>query len=80
MPEFQFLVSFMGKQQNLKTITSYFRGLSNFKEFHEKQKCIFLGNSAVLFVKTKTASMHTGAGRYRETKIRVKTLPAMMGF
>lgn len=34
----------------------------------------------VLFMKTKTASVHTGVGKYSEMKIGVKTLPAMVAF
>lgn len=65
MLEFQFLVSFMegGGTESLQTITSYFRGLSNFKKFHQKQKCVFLGNIAVWFMKTKMANIHTGVGK-----------------
>lgn len=71
MPPFQFLVSFMGNKK-LKTITSYFRGPSIFKKFHQKRKCVFPGNIAVLFMKTKTASVHTGAKKHREMETTVK--------
>ena len=85
MPEFLFLVSFMGGTKSLKTISSYFRRPTNFKKFHQKQKkkkknVFSWGMFVVLFMKTKTASVHTGVGKYREMKIRVKTLPAMVAF
>lgn len=81
MLEFQFLVGFAGKTKSLKTITSYFRGLSNFKRFHQKHKnALFWEYITVMLMKIKAASIHTGAGNHREMKGGIKILSAVMNF
>lgn len=81
MLEFQFLVGFIGKTKSLKTITSYFRGLSNFKRFHQKHKnALFWEYITVMLMKIKAASIHTGAGNHREMKGGIKILSAVMNF
>lgn len=69
---FNFL-SVSWENKKLKTITSYFRGPSNSRSFIKIKKNAFLGTIAILFMKIKTASVHTGVGNHREMKSKIKT-------
>jgi hypothetical protein len=55
---------FHGGTKILKT--SYCSVLSN---FNKNIKCVFLGSIAALFMKVKTARVHTGVGKCRERKV-----------
>lgn len=80
MLQSQFLVGCIGETKSLKTITTYFKGLSNFKRFHQKHKMHFLRSITVVLMKIKTASVHTGVGKHREMKGIIKVLSTMMNF
>lgn len=82
MPEFRFLVSFMREQKALRQshliLGTHLISRSFIKR--KKKKASSWGTFAVLFMKTKPASIHTGAGKYTEMKIRVKILPVIVDF
>lgn len=80
MPEFRFLVSFMGEQKASRQSHLILGAHLISRSFIKRKKASSWGTFPVLFMKTKTASIHTGAGKYTEMKIRVKILPVMVGF
>lgn len=81
MPEFRFLVSFMREQKALRQSHLILGTHLISRSFIKRKKnASSWGTFAVLFMKTKPASIHTGAGKYTEIKIRVKILPVMVDF